>query len=61
MEALIKLRDILLTICGFPGVIVTLIIITVICGTFEYLRLKHLEKEEQEKENERKRRLDMFN
>ena len=61
MEALIKLRDILLTVCGFPGVIVTMLIITVVCGGYEYLRLKRLEKEEQEKENERKRRLDMFN
>ena len=61
MEALIKIKDILLTICGFPGVIVTMLIITVVCGGYEYFRLKRLEKEAKEKELERKRKLDMFN
>lgn len=60
-EALIKLKDICLTICGFPGCIITALIVTVICGIYEYLRLKRLEEEEQKKELERKRKLDMFN
>ncbi len=60
-DFLIWLKDAILTLFSFPGIIFVFATVTICCGIAEYARCKRIKEEKDEEERKRKETLDKFN
>ena len=60
-DFLIWLRDSIMSLFSFPGIVFVFATVTICVGICEYARCKMIKDSEDEKERERKETLDKFN